>query len=282
MRILITGATGFIGQKLLTRLKDLHHTLAIHARKQLHEVDSNVLVFSGELNQFQKEIIDFSPEYVFHLAGSSSYPKNKEDEVELWSANVLYGNTLLSIVKEIPCLVFVNFTTSLAYDDTELYPFNYYALTKANFIQSLNYYARFHSLRVFNLILYTVYGKGDKTKRALNYILDSLDASEPISMSPGEQLMDFIHIDDVIRLCLQLLEIKPNEKIEEIHVGTGRGTTLKQAAKLIASLSHQKANIHFGSIPYRKEEKMVNIAPISQNRFWNSSVEIETGFLSLI
>ena len=282
MRILITGATGFIGQKLLERLIDKHHTVAIHARNQPHEIDSNMLVFSGALNQFQKEIIAFSPEYVFHLAGSSIYPKNAEEEVELWSANVLYGNTLLSIIKEIPGLVFVNFTTSLAYDGTTISPSSFYALTKANFIQSLNYYARFHSLRVFNLILYTVYGKGDKTKRALNYILDSLDANNPISMSPGEQLMDFIHVDDVVGLCLQLLENKPNKKMEEIHVGTGRGTTLKQAAKLIASLSHQKANIHFGSIPYRKEEKMVNIAPISQNRFWNSSVEIETGFLSLL
>lgn len=282
MRILITGATGFIGQQLLKRLTDQHHTLVIHARKQLHEVDTNVRVFSGELNQFQKEIIAFSPEYVFHLAGSSIYPKNAEEEVELWSANVLYGNTLLSILKEIPGLVFVNFTTSLAYDGTELYPFSYYALTKANFVQSLHYFTRYYNLRVFNLILYTIYGKGDKTKRALNYILDSLDASERISMSPGEQVMDFIHVDDVVGLCLQLLENKPNKKMEEIHVGTGRGTTLKQAAKLIASLSHQKANIHFGSIPYRKEEKMVNIAPISQNRFWNSSVEIETGFLSLI
>ena len=282
MRILITGATGFIGQKLLKRLTDQHHTLAIHARRQLHEVDSNVLVFSGELNQFQKEINAFSPEYVFHLAGSSIYPKNAEEEVELWSANVLYGNTLLSIIKEISGLVFVNFTTSLAYDGSELHPFNYYALTKANFVQSLHYYTRYYNLSVFNLILYTVYGKGDKTKRAINYILDSLDAIEPILMSPGKQLMDFINVEDVIELCLQLLENKPNKKIEEIHVGSGRGTTLKQAAQLIASLSHQKANIDFGSIPYRKEEKMVNIAPISQNRFWKSSVEIETGFLSLI
>lgn len=100
MRILITGATGFIGQQLLKRLTDQHHTLFIHARKQLHEVDSNVLVFTGALNHLKKEIIAFSPDYVFHLAGSSIYPKNVEEEVELWSANVLYGNTLLSILKE--------------------------------------------------------------------------------------------------------------------------------------------------------------------------------------
>jgi nucleoside-diphosphate-sugar epimerase len=282
MRILITGATGFIGQKLLKLLTDHNHTVAIHSRNQPEGIDSNVLVFSGELNQFQDEIIAFSPQYVFHLVGSSIYPKNKEDEEVLWSSNVQYGNTLLAIVKEIPELIFVNFTTSLAYEGSIISPSSFYALTKANFIQSLEYFARFYTLRVFNLILYTVYGKGDKTKRAINYILDSLDAIEPISMSPGEQIMDFIHVDDVIRLCMHLLENKPNEKMEEIHVGTGSGSTLKQAAVLIESLSDQKANIQFGSIPYRREEKMVNIAPVSQNRFWKSSVEIETGFLSLI
>jgi hypothetical protein len=51
---------------------------------------------------------------------------------------------------------------------------------------------------------------------------------------------------------------------------------------LIEHLSRRETNIHFGAIPYRLEEKMVNIAPISQNRFWKSSIEIETGFLSLI
>ena len=282
MRILVTGATGFIGNKLLKRLTDQHHTVAIYSRKQLNKIDSNVLILSGELNRFQKEIIAFSPEYVFHLAGSSIYPKNAEEEIELWSANVLNGNDLLSIVKEIPGLIFVNFTTSLAYDGTELYPFSYYALTKANFVQSLQYFTRYYNVRVFNLILYTVYGKGDKTKRALNYILDSLDTSEPISMSPGEQLMDFIHVDDVIGLCMKLLENKPNKKIEEIYVGTGRGTTLKEAAGLIELLSKQKTNIEFGAIPYRKEEKMVNIALTNNNRFWKSIISFEKGIEFLL
>ena len=61
------------------------------------EWDTNVLVFTGALNQFQKEIIAFSPEYVFHLAGSSIYPKHAEEEVELCneiateSARILHG-----------------------------------------------------------------------------------------------------------------------------------------------------------------------------------------------
>ncbi len=282
MRILITGATGFIGQKLLKRLSDQQYTLAIHARKLPQELDSNVRVFSGDLNQFQKQIIAFSPEYVFHLAGSSIYPKNAEEEVELLSANVLYGNTLLRILKEIPGLVFVNFTTSLAYKGTELYPFNYYALTKANFVQSLHYFTRYYNLRVFNLILYTIYGKEDNTKRALNYIIDSLDASETIAMSPGEQLMDFIHVDDVILLCEKLLKNNPKNNFEEVHVGTGIGTTLKEVATLIEFLCEKQLNVKFGAIPYRKEEKMVNIAPKELNRFWHSKISFLNGLKNIL
>ena len=282
MRILITGASGFIGQKLLKLLIVQQHSVAIHTRKQFEVIDSNVVVFSGELNQFKKEIIAFSPEYVFHLAGSSIYPKNTEEEGELWSANVLYGNTLLGIVKEIPDLVFVNFTTSLAYEGTSLSPYSYYALTKANFVQTLEFHARLYNLKIFNLILFTVYGEGDLTKRAINHILESIDNKQPILMSPGEQLMDFIHVDDITRLCLQLLVNKPNEKIEEIHVGTGRGRTLKEAARLIELLSKQKTNIHFGAIPYRKEEKMVNVALVENNRFWKSSIPFEKGIESIL
>jgi CDP-paratose synthetase len=101
-------------------------------------------------------------------------------------------------------------------------------------------------------------------------------------MSPGEQLLDFVHVDDVVSLSLELLDEKPTYTIENIYVGTGKGTTLKEAAKRIEILSNKKTAIDFGGIPYRMEEKMENIAPIQKNRFWNASIEIEDGFLTLL
>ena len=281
MRILLTGATGFIGKKLLQNFCELNYKVAIHIRKPLEGINPDVVVFSGELIHHKEEIIAYAPQYVFHLAGSSIYPINFKGEETLWNSNVLYGNTLLNIIREISGLIFVNFTTSLTYNGTLISPYSYYALTKANFIESLEYHVRFNSMRVFNLILYTVYGKEDHTKRAINYIVESLNAKTPISMSPGEQQLDFIHVDDVIGLCIQLLEKKPVTYIENIHVGTGIGTTLKQAASLIELYRNQKANIQFGAIPYRDEEKMMNIAPVANNRFWQSTIPFEKGIVYL-
>lgn len=282
MRIFLTGATGFIGNILLERLVGLNHELAIHVRKATTQIFPNVTVFCGELNEFEAQILDFSPHYVFHLAGSSNYASGISDEQRLWEVNVVYSNKLLSILQNIPKLVFVNFTTSLAYEGSVILPYTYYALTKAGFLNALPFYTRRSSLRVFNLILYTVYGRGDKTKRALNYIIDSLDAKHPVLMSPGEQQLDFVHVDDVVCLCEQLLQKVPLESIEDIHVGTGQSLTLKEAASYIEKISNQRANIHFGAIPYRVEEKMVNVAPINQHRFWKSTITFEQGVVSLL
>ncbi len=282
MRILLTGSSGFIGYELLQRLRDLNHELAIHVRTDPTNIESNITVFCGELINFSEQIKDFSPQYVFHLAGKSNYPTNIKEEQELWESNELYGTILLSILKDIPNLIFVNFTSSLAYEDGGITPFTYYALTKANFVNNLMFFSQRSSLRVFNLILYSVYGRGDKTKRAINYIIDSLDAPQPILMSPGEQQMDFVHVDDVIKLCEELLKEKPIGDLEDIHVGSGKSHTLKEVSLLIEKISNKHANIYFGAIPYRKEEKMVNIAPIENNRFWKSTISFEKGIESLL
>ncbi len=281
MRILVTGASGFIGNKLLQRFSKLNLDIVIHTRVKPSNINSKILVLNGELSEFSNQIITFSPNLIYHLAGSSNYPSEIKDEYELWNSNLIYGTTLLRIIKELPDVIFVNFSSSLSYKGESIFPYNYYALTKANFIYALDFYTQRTSLRVFNLILYTVYGQGDRAKRAINYIIDSLDSSDTILMSPGEQEMDFIYVDDVISLCEQLLYIKPIYLREDIHVGTGVGTSLEKVSKIINKITNKKPNINFGGITYRVDEKKQNIAIIKNNRFWKYTISLEEGLAKL-
>ena len=283
MRIFISGSSGFIGRKLVSELQKNGHEIAVllHSSSST-SASKNVQEITVHNQTWEKEVIDFAPDFVFHLAGMSNYPNSFVEKEELWEANVRFGNKLVDVILKVPNVTFVNFTTSLAYKGNELFPYTYYALTKSCFYQTLAFFASQNKLSVFNLILFNVYGKGDTTKRALNYIVDSLGQKEVVAMSPGEQLLDFVHVDDVVRLCLQLLDEKPTDTLEDIFVGTGTGTTLKEAAQLLEILSNKKTAIDFGGIPYRMEEKMENIAPIENNRFWKASIAIADGFLTLL
>jgi len=281
-RILVTGSSGFIGQKLVSVFQKNGHEIAVLLHSTTTSISKNLQEITIQNQTWEKEVLYFAPQFVFHLAGRSCYPNSFEEKEELWAANVRFGYTLLDVILKIPNVTFVNFTTSLAYKGNELFPYTYYALTKSCFYQTLAFFASHNKLSAFNLILFNVYGKEDTTKRALNYIVDSLGQKEVVAMSPGEQLLDFVHVDDVVLLCLQLLDEKPIGKLEDIFVGTGTGTTLKEAAQLLEILSNKKTAIDFGGIPYRMEEKMENIAPIENNRFWKASIAIADGFLTLL
>ena len=281
-RILVTGSSGFIGRKLVSALQKNEHEIAVLLHSYSTLVSKNVQEITIHNQTWEKEVLDFAPQFVFHLAGKSNYPNSFEEKEELWEANVRFGNKLVDVILKVPNVTFVNFTTSLAYKGNEQFPYTYYALTKSCFYQTLAFFASQNKLSVFNLILFNVYGKGDTTKRALNYIVDSLGQKEVVAMSPGEQLLDFVHVDDVVRLCLQLLDEKLTDTLEDIFVGTGTGTTLKETARLLEILSNKKIAIDFGGIPYRMEEKMENIAPIAHNRFWKASIVIADGFLTLL
>jgi nucleoside-diphosphate-sugar epimerase len=280
MRILISGATGFIGQKLTYLLCDNGHDVAILTRKDTFI--KNVKSISADLDKSKNEIINFQPEILFHLAGSSIYSKSYNDQELLLRDNVFFGTHLLEILSDSALKKIIYFNTSLGYNDYLIQPNSYYALTKVCFYETLKFYCRINNIKAFNFILYNVYGENDNTKRALNYILDSIESPNPILMSPGDQKMDFIHVNDVLELCLQSLFLDPVDEVEDVHVGTGKGNSLKDVAQYVSNYLEIKLNLEFGGLPYRKYEKMNNVAPIEKNRFWKSTISLADGLKSML
>lgn len=284
MRILITGSNGFIGKKLVHEFKNSGHQIAVVIRSEdsRFTFDTDIRILNSYSEKIEQEIIIFSPEVVFHTAGLSLYPKSKHDEELLWDANLYFGINLLKVLQKCDILLFINFNTSLAYDGLSFKPSSFYALTKFCFFNSLLYFSHNSNYKVFNLILYSVYGPNDSNKRVINYVIDSINSSEEINMSPGLQKLDFIHVDDVVLLCVKLLNEVPINKVEDIHVGTGKGTNLVELKDLVQKKTSQSCKINFGGIPYREDEKMINIAPSSFHRFWKSTIDLEEGIKTLL
>ena len=288
MNILITGATGFVGSNLIPVLlqdSNNHLTLVVRNIKKAKSLfgDNVNYVSTNKLEDIQL----YSPSYVIHLASYLTSSNDNTSMEKILEANILFGTRLLNILKEINSVqLFVNFGTFAEYrlGPSEINNAYLYSSTKTAFKSILSYYATLSNYKYINIIPYTIYGGVDTQKKVMDYIIDSLDSNQPLKMSGGEQILDFIHINDVVSFIIYVLK-NTQRFIEntttEYHLGTGRGTSIKEAAKIIESIYNKKCNIEWGGLPYRPMDVMHAVAPIAKllEIGWRPSIYLKDGIL---
>lgn len=294
MKILLTGVTGFVGQNLMP--------LLIAKCTDVEILTLNTVIKEAEENfPYSKythckhvhssnfdEVIQFNPEITLHLATVTT-PRNDTDIIRpMISANIEFGVLLLDALSKCPSMkLFVN-TGSFAeyrsgpdrFDSAYLY-----AASKTAFRSFLNYYSNLYGFKYITAIPYTVYGGNMTVKRLMDYMKESMDSSTTVDMTAGEQVLDFIHVDDVAGFFVYIVN---NAEIfyhlrnngEDFHLGTGIGTSVHELASMIENKYKKKCNINWGGRPYRERDIMYAVAPISENDQsigWKASIDLFNG-----
>ena len=244
----------------------------------------NSVVIDTTQTGWKKQVQSFNPEVVLHLASHLTSSDDESQIDKLIDANISFGTHLLDALKGTSVNVFINTGTFAEYHmrDGERTPAYLYAATKTAFCSIVNYYQAVIGYRVFNIIPYTVYGGIHSAKKLIDYIFESLDVSNAVNMSPGEQVLDFIHIDDVVDFYRTLLSNLGNfrNNYNEIHIGSGEGITPKKIAALMETITEKKTNINWGGLPYRPNDTMFSVAPkelSGKQMGWKPSLNIQEG-----
>ena len=277
-RIILTGATGFVGSTLLKRmLEENYSVLCVVLSTEVAEflrlgIECEIVVAESDMQSLRYEFERFKPDSVIHLAALSTSSDKWEIITSLVEANVLFANKLTKALETCSTLkLFINIGSFSEYREkvTQTYSHYFYSATKTAFRHMLSYFqhAFNYEFSIINTFFSTVYGPGEKSKKLIHYILDSLGSSVPVDMSPGEQVLDFVHLNDVAEYFIRMLgKDLGNTKEYVIELGTGTGTTPREIAKMFEKISGKKANINWGGIPYRKNDTMKAIADISSLR----------------
>lgn len=293
MNILITGVTGFLGKQLLNfLLNNSNYSIGIILRdyNKLNYLNINDK-FSHRLTvimvnniKWKQQVKLFNPNIVIHLA---AYLSSSDDETvisNLISSNIEFGCNVLDALKDTKVQYFINTGTFAEYgsDAYKLEPAYLYAATKSAFRSFLNYYQSVVGFKIINVIPYTIYGGVDSQKKLIDFIYQSTLDSVPINMSPGEQVLDFIHINDVINFYKVLIENINNihQTYTELALGTSVGTTPKQLAEIIEAVTQKKTNINWGGVPYRVKDTMYSVANLSTTinvLNWKPNITIQKG-----
>ncbi|MDR3226083.1 MAG: NAD(P)-dependent oxidoreductase [Prevotellaceae bacterium] len=290
-KILITGATGFVGKTLISQLANTYNDIEILTVNRNVEKAQNLfnnLKCKHILSTDYESIIRFNPDIVIHLATLSTSRNDAEIIQPMIEANIEFGVKLLSTLTECNNLkLFVNVGSFAEYrlGTDKINDAYLYTATKSAFRYFVEYYSNLAGFKYITAVPYTIYGGDYTAKKIIDYIKESLESQTPIKMTKGEQILDFIHINDVTNFFIKTIECMPKiiENMpngEEFHIGTGVGTKIRDLAKLIAKTENKTCNIDWGGLPYRPLDVMYAVAPIENNNniiCWKSKISIEEG-----
>ncbi len=292
-RVLVTGATGYIGSQLAKRLCREGCTVHVLTRRpsivkvHLEIPDKQIHVYDGSLNCVSACLLASKPSVVFHLASLfiAEHQKNQVDD--LISSNILFGTQLIDACAEANVKNFINTGTSWQHYRGNGYdPVCLYAATKQAFEDILDFYADSYLMRIVTLKLFDVYGPNDPRPKLVNFLLKALTTGERLEMSPGEQSLDLVHIEDVtnayIRCATELEKITGLGSHSRYAISSGGCVSVKSLAARVEILSKRSLNASFGSRPYRHREVMSPWRDFNRCDWWKPEIDLDEGLRGLL
>jgi nucleoside-diphosphate-sugar epimerase len=290
---LITGGTGFIGENLAKYLSNNGwevHLLCRDVRK-IAELPGLIGVkkiykYDGSYDSITKALIETKPTIVFHLAAYFSAEHQPEDLDNLYSGNFMFGSQLLEAMSNSNIKSLVNTGTSWEhYKDSDYNPVNLYAATKQAFEKIIDYYVQAKGFKVYTLKLFDTYGHEDRRGKLVDYVISSIQNHKPLIFSPGDQLLDFVHVKDVTRAYERaafLLENETSSTHRQFGISSQKLVSLKEMVELIQKLMSDTSTIGWGKRGYRAREVMKPWTGFKKLDGWESTVPLEVGLLELI
>lgn len=299
-RVVITGATGFVGANLARRLLHDGHEVYLLARRhhrpwRIEAVRSDVRLQEIELADEEgltRLIKTIRPEWIFHLAAHGAYP-SQTDLRQMIATNITGTANLIAACLKTGFEAFVNTGSSSEYgfknhppsEDERLEPNSHYAVTKASATLLCRQTARAHRLHLPTLRLYSVYGPYEEPSRLLPTVIVRGLRGELPPLADPTTARDYVHVDDAVEAYL-LAATWPTPEYGAIYnTGTGVQTTLREVAEIARRVMGIEAEPVWGSLPGRQWDTDVWVADNRKIRNalgWQPRISFEQGFLKMV
>lgn len=301
MKILITGAAGFIGSNLTEYLLSKHYTVIAldnFATGHAHNIgefkaNANFTFIEGDIRDFEIcQKATAGVDYVLHQAALGSVPRSLKDPIASNEVNVTGFLNMLEASRQNNVKRFVYAASSSTYGDSKALPkvedkigkpLSPYAITK--FVNELyaEIYSTTYGLETIGLRYFNVFGRRQDPNGAYAAVIPKfvdlfIKGNSPVINGDGYFSRDFTYIDNVIQMNELAMLTQNKAAINQVYnTAVGDRRTIKEMAELIrAGLAEfdekiRKVEILFGptragDIPHsqasiEKARKLLNYNP---------------------
>ena len=290
----ITGATGYIGRRLCNRLVEMGaevYCLIRLPRSSSTDLPAEVIQwpwrgeFADVISLFK--LLGNRKPVIVHLAARAVLREQfiNEDIKGIVEANLELGLFLLEAATKIGCKKFINTGSYWQYSrGSEPYSNSTYAATKNAFDQLIDHHVYHRGLVATSLVLTDVYGPDDPRNKVFSQLIQHDYLGEDFKTTPGEQEMNFIHIDDVIEAYLVSMDTSSCEE-SPVHskyfVAAEESIKLKEALNLLHELMRSSIKIQWGAKIY--EEHQIMTPYVGEHvPNWRANISLREGLISLL
>ncbi|OYY42940.1 MAG: NAD-dependent dehydratase [Gallionellales bacterium 35-53-114] len=290
---LVTGGSGFTGSSLIRRLTE--NGWLVHA---IVRTGSNLNLLDEKSEQLKIHIHDGStsgmiailalskPDVVFHLASLVLTQHKPDDLLRLLQSNIIFATQLAEAMSENNSCSLINTGTFWQhYENRDYAPTTLYAATKQAFEDILKYYVDAKNFRVITLTLFDSYGPGDPRPKLFRLLRDANISRQTLLMSPGEQLIDLVHIKDVVEAYIVAANLLFDSKVighERYSVSSGKPVKLKELVRIYEKVANTTIPIEWGGRNYRDREVMVPWSRGNSLPDWRPRISLLDGIKSVL
>lgn len=267
MRILVTGATGFVGAQMVRVLLAAGVEVAALVssggnRDRLDGAIEHIRLIEGRLSDvphLKSALAEFRPDACIHLAWYAEPGKYlyAAENVPTLQHSLMLLETLIAV--GCPQVVMVGtcaeYDTDVGYlrEDSAVKPATIYAACKLSMCQIGQFMAAAAGINFAWGRLFYLYGPMEDQRRLVPALMNALRRGEPFPATVGEQVRDYLHVEDVA----SALWILAREKQTGIfNIASGMPITIRQLMETTGEIVGHRELIQFGALPYRQWEPL--------------------------
>ena len=286
MKILITGAAGYIGSHVAERLQFLGNEVvgldnfSDYYDVSLKEMNASVLKIKGikieKLDLRFPEQLTILPtdfDYIFHFAAQPGISASSSFEDYLGNNVISTKNLLDFALKNQNLKLFVNIATSSIYgihatfDETVApTPASFYGVTKLAAEQLVLANSRAGKIKACSLRLYSVYGPRERPEKLYTKLIANAFHDIPFPLFKGSEkhLRSFTYVQDIVDGVVSVIGKEDLVNNEIINIGTEVENTTQQGIEIVEQILNKKIAIQV--VDARAGDQMRTIAVIDKAR----------------
>lgn len=291
MPVFVTGSTGYVGRNVVIGLIEegaIPHLLVRDGGKRCvpkGPAGCVIHLYDGSIESVIKAMRDARPHLVFHLASLFLAEHTAVDVSPLCRSNIEFGMQVCEAMSVTGVDRLVNVGTFWQnYENRDYDPVNLYAATKQAMEEIIRFYVNAVGFSCVTLRLCDTYGPADPRRKLFSVLKEAAVSEKKLSMSPGTQLMDLVHVNDVVKAFLiagKRLLCSSRSVYEVFAVRSGQPKALHDVVQLFLELGGLEVDIQWGGRPFRRREFMGEWTTVDVLPDWAPRIPLQKGLKTL-